>query len=971
MSNENRCRTDVMNGIFYSVRVGILLSLCVVCNLGCRGRVPLDEPAASGVRVSDEAAEERFPMATLDYFAGMDGTKDPLATNHLERLTLSADEIKGRNAWMMWTGGNEAFWDWLARYGYGTIDLLQVIDSDIRPDRFARAGLISEPGMRPPTKEETERTHGVRYDRPIDPSVPRPDPNVYGYSSGIVGLRLYPNPGFKGSAKIQWDAKRYYSDTRYATDPATVRPFRVGMSCAFCHAAPDPLRPPKNPEQPEWGNLSATIGNQYLRVREVLGNMLEKDSYLYHVIDSQFPGTIDTSLIASDNINNANTMNAVFGLGWRVERSLHNPPEKLDETLEGYPGLFAKRPSGALPDFNSNPRPIPRVLVDGSDSVGAWLSFARVYLNIGTYHQQWVRVHNPVLGFRSQDPFKLTDIEANSVHWKATKLRVDPTIAFFVKASQPMLMKDAPQVADVSPTGAGVPWSSEYVAGRKVFAKGCIACHSSFQPGDNSALEELIPATEDFDVAVADRQSLRLRPSDIVRLTRGDGELPPGYAAWAQTAVKHQVFWDRNYLSTDMRIPITLMQTNSGRAVATNAMHSNVWEDFSSYTYKELAAVGPVKYFDPFAQAEKSFNPPGGGPGYYRPPSLISLWATAPYLHNNSLGMFTNDPSVAGRHAAFQDGIEKLLSPEKRFASHDRGTIEKTDDVSGDQLASDRGLMWRTSESTTLTILGHQIPGLLAGLTGYAPAFVRFIPWVPALLYLSLGMVLFFIRPLAEWCSSIRMKLASLAPAISFLSIVTCLALLAAGVIVGFYAWKYWTAMEVVEQTSGWRIPWVRIQVVLFVLFFFEVAILIGLEYLPMISVLQRWSIYIAAVSILAAFVLAAGIGTFATGKGGDLKLGPFPKGMPVNLISNIDPQASTKDIVKAFDALLTYFRAYRLASEENRAGLAEFEHRVAPLFMKISKCPDFALDKGHDLEFMQTFTNSERQSLIDLLKTF
>ena len=138
-----------------------------------------------------------------------------------------------------------------------------------------------------------------------------------------------------------------------------------------------------------------------------------------------------------------------------------------------------------------------------------------------------------------------------------------------------------------------------------------------------------------------------------------------------------------------------------------------------------------------------------------------------------------------------------------------------------------------------------------------------------------------------------------------------------------------------------------------------------------MISVLQRWSIYIAAVSILAAFILAAGIGTFASGNGGDLKLGPFPKGMPVNLISNIDPQASTKDIVKAFDALLAYFRAYRLAREENRAGLAEFEHRVAPLFMKISKCPDFALDKGHDLEFMQTFTNSEKESLIDLLRTF
>lgn len=941
-------------------------------SLGCRGRVPPDEPAASGTRVSDEAAEEHFPMATLDFFAGMDGTKDPLPSSYRERLKLTAEEIKGRNAWMMWTGGNEAFWDWLARYGYGSIDLLHVIDSDARNDRFARAGLIPEPGMRPPTKEETERANGVRYDRTLDPNATKPDPYVYGYSSGIVGLRLFPNPEFKGRAKIQWDAKRYYSDTRYSTDPATVRPFRVGMSCAFCHAAPDPLRPPTNPEQPEWANLSGTIGNQYLRVREVLGNMLEKESYLYHVIDSQFPGTIDTSLIASDNINNANTMNAVFGLSWRVDRSLVNPSEKLDEELQKYPGLFGKRPSGiALPDFDGNPRPIPRVLVDGADSVGAYLSFARVYLNIGTYHQQWVRVHNPVLGFRTQDPFKLSDVESNSVYWKATKLRVDPTIAFFIKASDPMLMKDAPKVADISPKGDGVAWSPENEAGRKVYAKGCIACHSSFQPGDNPALEKHIPAKEAFDVAGDDRKSLRLTSGDLARLTRGDGELPLGYASWAQAAVQHKEFWERNYLSTDIRIPITLMQTNSGRAVATNAMHDHVWEDFSSLTYKELPSVGAIKYFDPFAQSEKTFSPPGGGPGYYRPPSLISLWATAPYLHNNSLGMFNNDPSVEGRHAAFLDGIEKLLSPEKRFQSHDRGTVEMTDEIGSTQLASDHGLVWRTTETTALTIFGHQIPGLLAGLTGWTRTVVRIIPWIPALLYLLLGLVLFFIKPLMELCGRFRKKLGNFAPVISYLSFGACVILILAGFLAGLTAWKYGTAMAVVEQTSGWSIPWVRIQVALFVLFFFIAAFLIGIEYVPGMAVIQQWSIYLGAFAFGAAFFLAAGLGTFASGKGGDLTLGPFPKGMPVNLISNIDPQASTKDLVKAFNALLTYFRDYRSASEENRAGLAEFENRVAPLFMKISKCPDFGLDKGHDLEFMRSFTNDEKSALIELLKTF
>ena len=961
-----------MNRIVRHLQTAFIVTSCLIGLFGCRGRVPPDEAAASGIRVSDEAAEERFPMATRDFFAGMDGTEDlQSAEKYTARITLTAEEVKGRNAWMMWTGGNEAFWDWLARNGYGSIDLLHVIDSADRSDRFERAGLIPEPGMRPPTKEETDKSHGVRYDRPIDPTAPKPDPSVYGYSSGIVGLRLYPNPEFKGQAKNKWSAKRYYSDVRYSSDPATVRPFRVGMSCAFCHAAPDPLRPPADPEQPEWANLSGTIGNQYLRVREVLGNMLEKDSYLYHVIDSQFPGTIDTSLIASDNINNANTMNAVFGLGWRVNRSLVNPLEKLDEELEGYPGLFGKRPSGALPDFDGNPRPIPRVLVDGSDSVGAYLSFARVYLNIGTYHQQWVRVHNPVLGFRTQEPFKLKDTEENSVFWKATKLRVDPTIEFFVKASDPMLLKDAAKVNKESLVGEGVPWSPAHVAGRKVYAKGCIACHSSYQPGDNPELEKLIPANEAFDVAVTDRKTLRLTPTDLARLARGDGALPAGYAAWAQAAVKHQAFWEHNYLSTDMRVPITLMQTNSGRAVATNAMHEHVWEDFSSFTYKELPAVGPIKYFDPFAQAEKAFEPPGGGPGYYRPPSLISVWATAPYLHNNSLGMFNNDPSVAGRLKAFDDGIGKLLAPERRLAGHDRGTVEKTDDVGAEQLANDHALVWRTTETTALTIFGHQIPSLLAGVTGWAPGFVKFIPWVPALLYLTLGLVLFFIRPLTEICHKIRTRLGNFAPVLSYLSFITGAILVAGGFVAWYFARKYWPAMEVVEQTSGWALPWVRIQVVLFVLFFFKAAFLIGLEYVPGVSLLQRFSIYFGAGAVVAALFLAAGLGTFASGKGGDLKLGPFPKGMPVNLITNIDPKANTKDIIEAFDALLKYFRDFRSASDENQAGLAEFENRVAPLFMKISKCPDFGLDKGHDLEFIRTLNGSEKAALIELLKTF
>ena len=95
------------------------------------------------------------------------GTSDPAGRRPLDLDAEKVGAIKGRNAWVIWSAGNEAWWDWLARYGYGSIDLLKLIDSDDRETRFARTGLVNEPGTRPPTEEETEEAYGVRYDRPV------------------------------------------------------------------------------------------------------------------------------------------------------------------------------------------------------------------------------------------------------------------------------------------------------------------------------------------------------------------------------------------------------------------------------------------------------------------------------------------------------------------------------------------------------------------------------------------------------------------------------------------------------------------------------------------------------------------------------------------------------------------------------------------------------------------------------------
>jgi hypothetical protein len=71
--------------------------------------------------------------------------------------------------------------------------------------------------------------------------------------------------------------------------------------------------------------------------------------------------------------------------------------------------------------------------------------------------------------------------------------------------------------------------------------------------------------------------------------------------------------------------------------------------------------------------------------------------ATAPFLHNNSIGRFNGDPSVKGRMEAFQDAIEKLLWPEKRL---------------------NRDSIWRTSAVSTLEVPGELVPEDLRKLLG-------------------------------------------------------------------------------------------------------------------------------------------------------------------------------------------------------------------------------------------------------------
>src|SRR3546814_3746142 len=77
------------------------------------------------------------------------------------------------------------------------------------------------------------------------------------------------------------------SHVRRLADGAIEPPFLIGTSCGSCHIAFDPLNPPEDPANPEWANIKGAIGNQYLRISELLASGMPPASLEYQVFRSE------------------------------------------------------------------------------------------------------------------------------------------------------------------------------------------------------------------------------------------------------------------------------------------------------------------------------------------------------------------------------------------------------------------------------------------------------------------------------------------------------------------------------------------------------------------------------------------------------------------------------------------------------------------------------------------------------------
>ncbi len=735
--------------------VGLILISGVLSIWGCSdqrqqiGEVK-DEAMLARVKAGDLRAADEDYFADMDY--GYRRDADP-------SVKLNAAEARGRNTWIAWTFGSDRFWDYMSNHTFGAFDLLKIVSSHPeigyctedyggkhdnkydgayggmdekackgagktwipigRNSRWNYYGLVNEPCFEKATAPDE---YGLWLDKRLPASAECPaDPfenetkypgikigargktvpvgSAYGKASGVVGLRLFPNPAFDDKAKDYWlkNKDKYYTDPSFYNDKNLVRPHRVGMSCGFCHVGPNPVNPPADPENPKWANLNSNPGAQYFWVDRIfIWNPKDAQAnFIFQLFHTSLPGSLDTSFVSTDNINNPRTMNAVYNVAARLEAG-----RKWKEKLAGG-GLLNKQfndfeQTRALSDLFQPPDTVltPHVLKDGSDSVGALGALNRVFINIGLFSEEWLLHFRPLIGGPHKDgkdisPIKIADAQKNSVYWQATTQQTPDMALFFLKTARPDRLKDAPNGQSHLTTD-----EQKLTQGKTVFAENCARCHSSKQPPNLCMLGQ---------------------PCTSGQIIENSAE----YFRWMRAEVFKPDFLDNNFLSTDRRVPITEMGVNACSPIATNSIRDNIWDNFSSETYKQLPSVGEITVYNPVDGTPRQFQLPGGGRGFVRPASLVSVWSTAPYLQNNSVGEFNQSPSVEARMQAFDIAIRQMLWPERR----------DKDPIIGDKVPGPSYIQ-RTTARSYLKVPAGYLPEGLDELAEVGDWLHRLLPWL-------------------------------------------------------------------------------------------------------------------------------------------------------------------------------------------------------------------------------------------------
>lgn len=525
----------------------------------------------------------------------------------------------------------------------------------------------------------------------------------FGTSLGSVGFRKFPNPRFHAekwkainggklgtwqgyNQKVADTAAREDERMSHIHDGSIEPPFLIGITCASCHISFDPRKSPSDPARPKWVNLDGTVGANYLRISEILGSGMPRNSFEWQNFTHARPGSTDTSAVPNDMVTNPGTMNSIFNFDrkrtfdhdftawWKTAACPQGASEDTCWCEPNKPGkCWEKRAA------QGNEKKVLHILKGGEDSVGPAGAVQRVYFNIGSCSEQcWL---NNLTDFRQidpqqrnygQTPFNIGQCRRDCPNFRAIEDRVGD-IATFLFTRRPTDLHQAEGVRKVFPgegddeTNKNEPLpdrqelaerinnSPKYKSnnpalanttavdrGREVFRQNCATCHSSLSPN------------------VVRTATFWEETNGVRNDWLGEGTTPRGGSVPGVTLASS-------------------IGTYRGRALHSNHMQGHIWQEYGSDTLRARPADRTL------------LDPTSGGRGYFKNISLLSVWAFAPFMHNNAIGpevcseatgenQFYRSPyepgkdkpcvrpavSVEARIALFEASMEQLLNSSLR-----------------------------------------------------------------------------------------------------------------------------------------------------------------------------------------------------------------------------------------------------------------------------------------------------------------
>jgi mono/diheme cytochrome c family protein len=621
---------------------------------------------------------------------------------------LSASERAGREIWFYATAFNDRFYTYSYPQRLGAaIDWYLVLAAKNKGDLFQGWGAIPDPDCCVPgvgnCPKSLEETYGFQFcpgddkllqfvgkegyrdpacdidDAPFNTTTPHGSTDNrqsacdlrFGTSAGALGLRKFPNPRFDAAkwkklngSMASWDAYRKpMSDKPESADSRNTRlfdgsiepPFRIGMACGACHISYKPTSPPADPNAPGWENIDGLVGNQYSRISQLLGSGMSHDLLEWQLIARTRPGTVDTSALPMDTVSNPGTMNAIINF---ASRPLHEHRVLKWRKVSSCPGGEAKcwcEPAKANKCWSQSEKTerVANILKGGEDSIGYQEAVQRVYFNIGSCAEQcWLNhvpdlraIDNAQRNF-GQTPFDIGQCRRDCASFRAIEDRLDDVVNFLL-TGRPAELWQARGLADAKALEAQLDQefgAGSVAQGRKLFTVNCAGCHSSQGP-----------LSGDVDFRATSPKDPTLR---------------------------------QDFLSSDKPVLASEVGTYAARALHSNHMASRVWDQYAARDLHERPA-------DPKLMEIMK----GGGRGYYRAPSLLSLWAYAPFMLNNGIGpevcgkpsnpeldfysspyvgadgkplanppaCWPYDVSVEGRYKLFKASMNELLFPAQRI----------------------------------------------------------------------------------------------------------------------------------------------------------------------------------------------------------------------------------------------------------------------------------------------------------------